>query len=1098
MEFGVLGPMLVRRNDLDEPLGGPKQRSLLAMLLLRANEVVPRDRLIDGIWGERPPPTAAHTLDNYISRLRKVVGDDRLERRPPGYVLRVEPGELDLDRFERALRRGREALARERPREAADSLREALALWRGPALGDLQYEPFARDAVQRLEERRLQALEEHVSAELALGHSSELVPELEALVREHPFRERLLGQLMLALYRGGRQAEALSAFQVGRRRLAEELGLEPGPDLQRLQDAILTQDAELAAPASPRAMRPSTRKRVPRRGVAAAIAATIATASLAIVLIGTGGSGAGTVATGESRAIALSSEAGASSRSVTLPGAPAALAAGSGSLWVAIPGRAEVLRLDPRAGAVGDRIPVGETPGALAAGGGSVWAARVPGDAISRIDPQTGTVAQTVRLGAVRVAALAFDAGALWVADSVGDSLLELDPASGALRRRLPLEVKPTSLVVGDREIWVADYDSGVIAAVDRRSGRALATVRVGNGPAALAVDGEAVWVVNALDSTVSKVGATTGSLQATIPVGSGPTAITARGGNVWVANQYSATVTRIDARRGAVARTERVGGAPTALAPFGDAVWVGVRPLVPRRGGTLRLVHSRPITLDPALHVDLLPLQSDRLTRSGLVAYNHVSGPGGTQLVPDLAVSLPAPTSGGTVYTFRLRPGVRYSDARPVRATDFRRAIERVLALGSEASAALANIVGATACEGRGAAGCDLSAGIATDDAARTVTFRLREPDPEFLTSLTVNGLATPVPPDTPFRDMGLEPIPGTGPYKVATATEREVRYVRNAHFRERSHAAQPDGNPDEIVMRFGLSPAQQAREIAAGRADWAAGPIPPDRLSGLRARYPGRFHRWAIPTTDFLQLNLTLTPFNDVRVRRAFNLAIDRRHIVRLYGGPDVAAPTCQVLPPGIAGYRTYCPYTRNPRARGRWTGPDLASARRLVAASGKRGARVTVWGWTDDPTITTDVVRYAAGVLRRLGFRTRVHLVPHNALDAPLETIQVIPGSWGNDTPNGMFTTWFACDGPNVHGWFCDRNIEASLRRAQTLKSTNPRAAAAIWARVDRRLVNRAAWVPMINELGLDFVSERVRNYQFHPYWGLIADQLWLARP
>jgi ABC-type transport system substrate-binding protein len=229
---------------------------------------------------------------------------------------------------------------------------------------------------------------------------------------------------------------------------------------------------------------------------------------------------------------------------------------------------------------------------------------------------------------------------------------------------------------------------------------------------------------------------------------------------------------------------------------------------------------------------------------------------------------------------------------------------------------------------------------------------------------------------------------------------------------------------------------------------------------------------------------------------VRRALNYAIDRGEIVRLYGGRPVAAPTCQVLPPGLPGYRPYCPYTRDPRAPGRWNGRDLARARRLVAASGTRGARVTVWGWTDDPTITPDVVRYAASVLRRLGYRARVHLVPHDRLDAPLDAIQVIPAAWGNDTPNGMLTTWFTCDGPNVHGWFCDRRIDRLLRRAQSLKSTNPRAAAATWARIDRRLVDQAAWVPIVNELGLDFVSDRVRGYQFHPYWGLIADQLWLA--
>jgi peptide/nickel transport system substrate-binding protein len=379
------------------------------------------------------------------------------------------------------------------------------------------------------------------------------------------------------------------------------------------------------------------------------------------------------------------------------------------------------------------------------------------------------------------------------------------------------------------------------------------------------------------------------------------------------------------------------------------------------------------------------------------------------------------------------------------------------------------------------------------TDDAARTVTFRLRAPDPEFLTSLAINSLAAPVPPRTPMGDVRFRPVPGTGPYKVASASEREVRYVRNPYFRERSHAAQPDGNPDEIVMRFGLSPEQQAREIAAGRADWSGDYMPPSLLRGLQARFPGRFHRWAIPTTDFFQFNVTRPPFDDVRVRRAFNLAIDRREIVRLYGGPDFAVATCQVLPPGLVGYRPYCPYTREPGRGGRWNGPEVARARRLVAAAGTRGTRVTVWGWTDDPTISPKVVRYAASALRTLGYRTRVHLVPHDGIDAPFEEIQVMPAAWGNDTPYGMFATWFKCDGPNVHGWFCDRRVDAWLRRAQSLKATNPRAAAAIYARIDRRLVDRAAWVPMINELGLDFVSERVRNYQFHPYWGLIADQL-----
>src|SRR3954462_4277037 len=192
MEFGILGPVEARRDGCQLPLGGPKQRALLAILLLHANEAVSRDQLIEGLWGERPPPSAAHTLDNYLSRLRKALGDGRLSRRPPGYSLRVEQDELDLARFEHLFLHGREALGRGAFDQAAVTLRSALTQWRGPALADLVYESFAAQESDRLNERRQMALEERVEADLALGGGEELVPELEPLTHDHPFRERLL------------------------------------------------------------------------------------------------------------------------------------------------------------------------------------------------------------------------------------------------------------------------------------------------------------------------------------------------------------------------------------------------------------------------------------------------------------------------------------------------------------------------------------------------------------------------------------------------------------------------------------------------------------------------------------------------------------------------------------------------------------------------------------------------------------------------------------------------------------------------------------------------------------------------------------------
>jgi YVTN family beta-propeller protein len=1096
VEFGILGPVAVRRDGHDLPLGGPKQRALLATLLLRANEVVSRDRLIEGLWGERPPPTAAHTLDNYVSRLRKTLGNARLSRRAPGYVLHVGRDELDLDRFERLLAEGRAQLAQGEAGEAARTLRAALALWRGPALADVLYEPFAQGEAERLEERRLIALEDRIDADLAVGGGAELVPELEALVREHPQRERLLGQLMLALYRAGRQAEALAVLQSARRRLAEELGLGPGPELGELQRKILAHDPSLRLPRAERAG--AGRKGRPgRRGLVAIgfAAAVVAASATAGILLGTRGTNASGVEAASSQLVYLSLDSGKPSRRVPLAAAPAVIVAGHGSLWLADPSAGTVSRVDPRTGAVVDRIPVGATPGALAVGGGSVWAASVPGDRVTRIDPKTGTISQTIPLGGARAGALAFAAGRLWIADIIGNSLIELDPDSGTLQRRLPLDFRPTVLAFGEAVIWAADYDAGSVAELDLRTGQTLATVHVGNGPSALTVEHDAVWVTNTLDSTVSRVDPVSGSVVATIPVGSGPTAVTVDGGSVWVANESSTTISRIDPKQDAVVQTTALGGGPTTLAAADGRIWVGVRPLVQHRGGTLVLLHRRSLAIDPALNVDLLPLVSDGLTRDGLVAYNHMPGPAGIGLVPDLAISVPVPTDQGTTYTFRLRPRVRYSDGRPLRAADFRRAIERLFRLESHGRALFDGIRGADRCN---SAHCDLSRGIVTDEGARTVTFHLRAPDPDFMNNLAEHGLATAVPAGTPFHDTRFDPIPGTGPYKIANASEREIRYVRNPFFREWSHAAQPDGNPSEIIMRFGLAPEQEVRAIQEGRADWMADNLPARLLPILRTRFASQLHSFSIPTTDFFQLNTALPPFDDARARRALNFAIDRRAIVRIYGGGDLASPTCQILPPGVTGYRRYCPYTRDPSPAGTWTAPDLARARRLVGASGTRGTPVTVWGWTDDPTISPRVVRYTAAVLRQLGYPARMRLVPHSFLARPrptvLRKIQLIPAGWG-DTPYGFFTTWFSCAGANDHGWFCDRRIDREILRAQSLKAAAPRAAASLWARIDHELVDRAVWVPLIDERGIDFVSARVGNYQLNSYGGLIADQLWL---
>ena len=243
MEFRILGSLEVAVEGRSLPLGGPSQRALLALLLLHANEIVSSDRLLDELWADGPPASGATALQVRVSQLRKGLGPagDRLETKPPGYLFRAERGELDLEHFSQLVEETEGA----EPVIVAERLREALALWRGPPLADLAYESFAQQAIRRIEELRLAVLERRVDADLALGRHAEVVPELKRLVDAEPLRERFRGQLILALYRAGRQADALAAYQEARRTLIDELGLEPSPALQELERAILQQSPEL-------------------------------------------------------------------------------------------------------------------------------------------------------------------------------------------------------------------------------------------------------------------------------------------------------------------------------------------------------------------------------------------------------------------------------------------------------------------------------------------------------------------------------------------------------------------------------------------------------------------------------------------------------------------------------------------------------------------------------------------------------------------------------------------------------------------------------------------------------------------------------------
>jgi YVTN family beta-propeller protein len=1136
MDFRILGPLEVCNGDRTIGLGGDKQRALLAVLLLHANQVVSADRLIDDLWGERPPPTALRTLQAHVSRLRKAL-DSRgggsladnsdpspatshgvLVTRAHGYLLRLAPGELDVDRFRGLVEEGREALAAGEPEKAARILRAGLALWRGPPLADFTYEAFAQAAIAQLEELHLGSLEERVEADLALGRHRDLVGELAALVERHPLRERLRAQLMLALYRCGRQAESLRVYQEFRQAMSEQLGLDAGPGLRQLEAAILGRDASLEAPlASPpsgerTAGAPASRLgslRPRRRRLAVAAAAVIAVAVAVVVVASTGGGAASLSVIAADSVGAISPARGEIAVVVPVGSSPSALASGAGAVWVSNYNAGTISRIDPATRAVVQTIQAGSTPSGIAVAAGGVWVANNFAGTVSRIDPAAERVVQTIGVGN-GPSGVAVGDGALWVANGSDGTLSRIDAITGALIKTIPLGGGATDVTVGLGAVWVSDAADRRVLRVDPQTDQVTQAIPAGTGPGAIAVGYGSVWVANTLDGTVSRIDPQTNTVAATIPVGDGPGAIAVGAGGVWVANQYAGSVSRIDPA-GTVVRTIRVGNSPQGVAIAGGLVWVGVQDSgTAHRGGTLTVLVNAPFgSLDPNTGGgSLAAYLTISMTNDGLTAFKRVGGTDGAQVVPDLAISLPAPTDGGRTYTFQLRPGIRYSNGALVRPEDFRYALERAFKLAAPVELAK-SIVGGAFCayyvSASGPKRCDLSRGIVADDHADTVTFHLVAPDPELL-----NQLATPdavaVPAATPDHDVGSHSVPATGPYEIAGYSPREVRLIRNPYFHEWSRAARPDGYPDQIIWKIGASTATAVTAVERGSADYTLDGVPPDRLGEVRTRFASQLHVNPSDVTIQLLLNTRVAPFNDIRVRRALNYAVDRAEIAKLLG--QAAQPTCQLLPSYIQGYRPYCPYTLDPSAMA-WSAPDLAKARALIAGSGTRGTRITIWS-TPGGYLTdfTTAGRYLVSLLGRLGYPARIKtLAANNDFFQFWHPATKAQAAFNVVTPTypaaSQFFQFTSCQdfkpqagASNLNPTeFCDPRLDATIHSALDAEQANSPAAVNLWARADREITDQAPFVELATPKINDLVAQRVGNYEYNAAFGILLDQLWV---
>jgi YVTN family beta-propeller protein len=578
VEFRILGPLEVVDEGRPVSIRRGKERALLIYLLLRANEIVPSGQLIDALWDERPPTTASKILQNAVSHLRKELGNGRLLTRGPGYLLRVEEGELDLERFER--------LAKEGHGE------EALALWRGPPLFDLREERFADEARRHLEEQRLAVLEDRIDDDLGAGRHADVVPELEQLVGEHPLRERLQGQLMRALYGAGRQTDALEAYRQARRTLSEELGLEPGPQLQELERKILTQDPELAPPPAARRQRPPptppssrARRRVALVGLTGAL---LAGAALTFALIHTLG-GAGALHAKQNSLVVIDPHGNRVVGVVPLGKTPRGLAIGRNAVWVTNSADGTVSEIDPKRLKVIQTIGIGAQATDAVVTADGVWVVTGIDNTLVHIDERSGGIVETLRLSEDPTAnahAVAAGGGAIWA--SSGDRVLKIDPRTGTIiagHRHRACCHAINDVTVGAGAVWIADLSEKLFR-ISLADARVTGFTDLGTIPLAVTVAYGSVWLA-VPDPSISsvalwRVDQQTMRVTQTITVGKSVRylqgmEIAAGGGSLWVTNYELGTVVRVDPGSGTVKATIKVRRSPFGIAFGADRVWVTV-----------------------------------------------------------------------------------------------------------------------------------------------------------------------------------------------------------------------------------------------------------------------------------------------------------------------------------------------------------------------------------------------------------------------------------------------------------------------------------------------------------------------------------------
>ena len=508
----------------------------------------------------------------------------------------------------------------------------------------------------------------------------------------------------------------------------------------------------------------------------------------------------------------------------------------------------------------------------------------------------------------------------------------------------------------------------------------------------------------------------------------------------------------------------------------------------------------------DPAQNYTLQEWQLLIDTGDGLTAFAKVGGVPGTKVVPDLATSIPLPTNGGKTYVFHIRHGIKFSNGQTLKPSDFVTTFERQFTVPGPTSF-YSGIVGASACSTKG---CNLSKGVVANDSAYTLTINLTAPDPEIMDQLTL-PFAYAVPASTSLKLTGNNVPPGTGPYMWKSYNPNtEAVLVRNPYFHVWSKLAQPAGYPNEIVEKYGLQVSDEVTEVENNEANevFDGDQIPSDQLSQLNsAKYAGQVHVNTLTADWYFALNTRTAPFNNVQARQAINYAANRTAYVKIAGGPSLAVPACQILPPNFPSYKAYCPYTTGKQTV--WSGPNVAKAKALVKSSGTLGDKVVVDGTNDQ--VGTALAEQMVSDLDSIGYKATTQLLSTGAQYPFVQNStnsakwNVGWSAWYQDypAPADFLNVLLGCNtihpnsdaSPNIAA-YCDKSTQAQINKAESEEASDPSAAAALWTQIDHEDTNAAPWVDLYNPKQIDFLSKDVHGYEWNPQWYILIDQLWLS--